>query len=217
MTDHITEQLARLSAMLEQGHLTREEFETQKARLLASAAQAPQPPPGHVHPPVPQQAPGQQWQPPHPGPPGRPPPPRQRKAGYWTGGRIILAVIGIPVLLILILAVVGGGAALTGLLGGPVDPNATILPTPRYEFSDIVVDDTCTSLLDYCVHVSCMVTNVGTANGTPTIEIQLIPEGGTPSATSVSVSVPKGQSTIVTHDFTEARLADGHSGRCIVR
>ena len=38
-----------------------------------------------------------------------------------------------------------------------------------------------------------------------------------PSATLGSVGVPEGQSTIVTHDFTEARLADGHAGRCIVR
>lgn len=189
MTKEQLDNLERLSSLLDKGLITREEFDAQKAKILGQAL------PAEALPAVPNAVPKSAQ---------APEPPKATR--YWTLGRIILAMIGVP------------GAFLIGVVFyARTDGDLSKNPIAKFDVRDVVVDDSCTRLLDYCVRVSCKVRNVGLVNGSAKVEMQLLAEGQPPSAHSTSVTIAKGQETVITHDFGDARLKDSHKGRCIVR
>lgn len=138
------------------------------------------------------------------------------KSGYrWTFGRVLMAAVGIPAMLMIILSVVGGGAAVTALRGGPVPAHVSIIPKPHLKVRDVVVDDSCTKLFDYCVRIACEVANDGDGSGPLAVKVELITPGKPTVSATESVVLAAGTDGKVTHDFRDARLSDkGTQGRC---
>ena len=188
MNNDQIERLEKLSSMLDRGLLTQEEFNEQKARLLSA----------------------EQGAPPQPQPPQKPKSPTSKssepetKTRYWTAGRIILALIAVPGVLILAPIFFFGGIA-------------ALDKQPSYQVKVLTVDDSCSRLGDYCVRVTCEVRNVGKGDGTPRVEMKLIPEGKTPVVSTESISVPAGTAKKVSHDFGAAKMLDSHKGACVVQ
>jgi hypothetical protein len=194
MTSDQMERLERLSALKDKGALTGAEFDAQKAQILAGTGggtaphKAPRPPPTKKGPP----------------------------AGYqWTPFRVVLGLVAIPSLLLLIFTFVGGGAALIAMRGGKVPDRVTMIPAPHLRVDKAVVDDSCTKLLDYCVRVTCTVTNDGNADGALPVAFNLMATGR-PTATAIETAYLKaGAQKTISHDFGEARLSDqGSKGSC---
>ena len=230
------EKLEKLASLLEKGLLTREEFEAQKKKLLGAPETEPEsaptsnpqynepiPTPETLHKGLPsalnpsspklQGSPtssGQQPSQPHRSSA------RPQRETYWTTGRIVLAAIGIPAMLLLIFILVGGGA-LTVFLASDPPPAPAIVKQARFEITDLQVSDDCSRLTDYCIRVSCAVTNVGNGDGRANIEVQMVPLGKAATVHNLDVRVPVGETRQVSHDFTEAKLSDDHEGRCVVR
>jgi hypothetical protein len=191
MTTDQIERLERLSALKEKGALSDSEFEAQKVQILARPA-----------------APREEVTKPS----GKPPAP----AGYqWTPFRVRLALVAVPGLLFLIFTIVGGGAALTALRGGKLPDHVSIIPAPHLRVDKVVVDDSCAKILDYCVRVTCTVTNDGNASGTIPIVFNLMATGQRTATATEAAMLRPGEQKTISHDFGEARLFDkGSSGSC---
>lgn len=193
MTTEQIDRLERLQALRKDGVLTDDEFNAEKAKLLGGGATTT--------------------------PVAAPAPVSSASAQYkWTPFRIALALVGVPALALLILKTVNGGAALTAMSGGPLPDHATLLPTPHGRIDKVDADDSCARLTDYCIRVSCTVTNDGNAAGPLEVQIILTPKGKAPYLATDSVTLSTGQSAVVTHDFAEASVTDGRpQAKCTVR
>ncbi len=128
---------------------------------------------------------------------------------------MLLALVAIPAMLLLIFRFVGGGAAVTALQGGKVPDHVSIIPAAHLRVDDVKVDDSCAHLGDYCVRVTCTVTNDGNAPGAVPLRFEYEATGRPTATATESASVPVGGQRAVTHDFGEARLSDhGSKGSC---
>ena len=90
------------------------------------------------------------------------------------------------------------------------------LYAPKFKSLKVDTDESCVVLNDYCVRVSCSIQNVGNADGEAAVEIYLSSENDTYKETK-RVSIKSGDTTSISHNFTQARLMDGlkgYTGKC---
>ncbi len=87
------------------------------------------------------------------------------------------------------------------------------VPAPRYEIRDIEVDDSCATFFDFCIEVTCLISNIGDAAGMTNVYLEL--HGG-PAVLQSSefVELGPGNSWVVRHRFPEARLSYDYTGHC---
>lgn len=104
---------------------------------------------------------------------------------------------------------------MTALQGGKVPAHVAIIPAPHLRIDNVKMDNSCAHLGDYCVRVTCTVTNDGNAGGPVSLEFEY-KAPGRPTATATEIaSVPIGGQRVLSHDFGEARLSDHDSkGSC---
>jgi len=195
--------LERLGSLLERGLLTKDEFDVQKARLLGGS------PPSQPAPPAGPQAQARAEAPP-PSPP--PPPEPPQAAPYWTAGRVLLGLIAVPGTLVLSILCAGGALE----EGGEAVPAA--LSLARFEIVDSALNDDCSRLGEYCLRATCTLANVGSGSGLARVELLLQGDGGgAPFSYTQQIDLTKGQRKAISHDFTEARMAEDYKVRCRVQ
>jgi len=78
-------------------------------------------------------------------------------------------------------------------------------PVPNWELGGLKVDDSCATLLDYCVSVSCDVESKGKVKGDTTVTVFLEQDSGEIEH-HVPVTLEGGQKQTLSHKFSEARL-----------
>lgn len=139
--------------------------------------------------------------------PAAPPPPahqpaQERSRPYWTGGTVLLALVAVPATFLVAVAL--GGAWLYGGAGS----GGGLLSRPEFRIESHTSGD-CSSLLDECISVRCLVGNDGNAGGVATIEMTLEQDGRVPLTARESASIPAGSSEEIVHDFDDAVLTFG--------
>ena len=195
------EQLERLSALLEKGLITREEFDAQKAGILSStpvAAAVSEP-----EPPSKPKEPGKS----KPKESGKSKPKESEK--YWTDGRIRLAAVGVIGILLLCL-----------IVAASIDTTST--PPPKRGVSvkivDVNVDDECTRVGDYCVRVQCTVKNTSSGGGQVGIIARLKSPGkqtfSQEQVAYINGGHQPGDVVTLAFSFFEADIGDDHTGEC---
>jgi len=109
------------------------------------------------------------------------------------------------VVLLLVLLLVG--ALLWGRLSGSNDMSLEVplLHEPRFERVRMDSDESCSTLFDYCIRVTCTVANRGNAVGTRTVHLW-VDQGGPELAHVSSLTLRPGEERTIAHDFTEASL-----------
>ncbi len=91
-------------------------------------------------------------------------------------------------------------------------------PLTRFTANTSRCDDTCSRLTDYCLRVSCTVTNTGPFDGTARVELKVNRKGEAPLSRITEVDVPRGESRIVSHDFSDASFfSSGERCACTIR
>ncbi len=140
-------------------------------------------------------------------PPEAPSAPATKAAGYWTPGRVLLALIAVPGTLVL--APILFFAAVRGLGGGGGDGGGGSTPfaAPNFVIGSVDSNDDCARITDYCIRGSCTIINSGSGGGTAQVEIALEQDGAESGVFTQSVSLAPGDRKTITHDFGEARLA----------
>lgn len=129
----------------------------------------------------------------------------QKAPRYWTTGRIVLALIGVPAAFILGPVVfLGATGALLAVAGDEDAPS--FISRPNFVIGSVDSNDDCARLTDYCVRGSCSVVNSGSGSGTASVEMTLNQEGVAAGVFTQDVSLRPGERKSITHDFGEARL-----------
>lgn len=117
-------------------------------------------------------------------------PTRRERPSYWTPGRVLLGLIGVP------------GAFLVALLFGGIVFSAAGVGT---EFNVVGTNaEDCSSLGDFCVRVTCTVTNAGTRAGSAQVELRV--DQGAGLVDTEAAFLEAGESATVSHDFTSAEF-----------
>lgn len=204
--------LERLAALLEKGLLSRQEFEDQKALLLRverrdGVGESPESVPSPSVPPPPTGVA------PHSVSPSEPSGARQAahvRPGQDSSGCWLLMLLGVAGAGALSVAIIFVVAAIVS--GEPIAFPS--IPRPMFRVSDVVVDQSCSQWDDYCVRVSCRVSNNGTLPGIAHLEVQLFQDGHPPSIIPEPVVVTPGSSRTVSHDFVEAEMLSSPRGYC---
>jgi hypothetical protein len=123
----------------------------------------------------------------------------------------VLTFLGGAVVVAVVLAAIGNavesreGAA----KGGP----KRVAAAARFVVADVLMDENCTQLGDYCVNAHCTFQNVGNLAGAKRVRAELVTESGGHVATQHStLTLLPGATQRVTFNFMEATL-DGESYR----
>ena len=137
--------------------------------------------------------------------------PSQNRSGYWTPGRVILALVGVPATLLLSL-ILGVRFMAQGPVG--VAQSLSLAKITAVKANS----ENCSTLLDACIRVRCLVGNSGSGGGSATVEFQLEQENGAPMSANQIVSLSSGEQQEVSHDFKEAKLSlKGYKIQCRIR
>ncbi len=93
--------------------------------------------------------------------------------------------------------------------------------TPGAKFTVLKAerDESCTKLTDYCVRVSCTVRNDSQIPGQVVADLQLqSPEGKVLHTETARAELGGGDTTTLTHDFTQVKVTENaKTARCVVR
>ena len=90
-------------------------------------------------------------------------------------------------------------------------------PLARFVVTDVLMDENCTQIGDYCVSVHCTYQNVGDAAGATRIHADLLgTSGGAVAARESNLTLMPGSSQRVTFNFDEAVLERQYRSECRV-
>ena len=106
------------------------------------------------------------------------------------------------VALLWLIACCGGG----GVFSVP------LILEPNFEVLSVDSNDSCSTLLDYCVRVSCTIFNSGEGGGTAIVDLQVLDSNSYPILTETErLQLGSYDTKTVTHDFTNASLLGSQS------
>lgn len=86
-------------------------------------------------------------------------------------------------------------------------------PEAKIAILESDLDDSCSSLLDYCVVMRCKLRNTGDAEGTATVKFTLFQDDNNHVVAQEFAELKPNESTWLSHQFTEAKLFSGGGER----
>ena len=92
-------------------------------------------------------------------------------------------------------------------------------PLAHFTVASSQGDDSCSKLLDYCMRVTCGITNDSSIPGQAVVDLQVLDESGNVQFTQTErLDLGPGDTKSVSHDFTEVKLL-GSTAKysCVVR